>query len=378
MPLTLTARSFLADLVSIPSVSPEGEAGGTKPGEAVIADYVTALFKQLGADRIVRQEALPGRENVIATFEPAQKATATVALVPHLDTVGVAGMTVPPFALTARGGRLHGRGSCDTKGTFAALLGALAKWTKSSARQRGSVRWVIAATVAEETGGAGARFLADSGFRPDFMVALEPTDLKVVHANKGVLRVWLESKGRAAHGSMPEAGRNAVYPLLPLLGALETKLAKALAKHPHPLLGRATVNLGVLQGGKELNIVPDFCRAGLDLRTHPDCDNKQAYALIDELRRKHAPTTKLVPFREGPSYVTPRTDAWASRLRSCGKGWAVANWFCDANWFAAAGVPSVAFGPGSIAQAHTKDEYITTKALADGEAAFGKFLAQEP
>jgi acetylornithine deacetylase/succinyl-diaminopimelate desuccinylase-like protein len=363
-------RSILADLVAIPSVSPEGDSRGTQPGEAALAAYTADFLGRLGAD--VRQvEVQPGRPNVVAVFEPVLPATATIALVPHLDTVGVAGMTVPPFKLTSRNGRLHGRGSCDTKGPFAALLAALVKWSRSSARNKSRIRWIVAATMGEETGGIGAQALVKSGFRADFAVALEPTALRVVHANKGVLRVWLDSAGRAAHGANPALGVNAIFPLLPLLAAIDTELRPQLARHVHPLLGPATVNLGVLKGGSELNIVPDQCRAGLDLRTHPACDNATVLRLIEQLRRRHAPGVTASVFRDGPSYVTPRTNPWARQLRQCGAGWAVASWFCDANRFAAAGIPAVAFGPGSIAQAHTRDEFITTRQLTAGAEAFG-------
>lgn len=371
---SLDVQTVLRDLVSLPSVSPEGDSAGTLTGEKAVADYASALLRKLGADVSVK-DVEPGRPNVLAVFEPAGPATATVALVPHLDTVGVAGMTVPPFTLTRRHGRLYGRGSCDTKGPFAALLSALGAWVHSPDRRRSRTRWVVAATMGEETGGIGAKALIADGFLPDFAIALEPTGLKVVHANKGVLRVWLETTGRAAHGSTPEAGRNAIYPLLPFAAAVERSLPRKLARRPHPLLGPATVNLGVIAGGQELNIVPDRCRVGLDIRTHPQCDNAHVLNLLDTLRRKLAPQASLQLFRDGPSYVTPRTHPWARRLRRCGSGWAVANWFCDANYFAAAGVPAVAFGPGSIAQAHTRDEFITERALADGVQAFRKLLA---
>jgi acetylornithine deacetylase/succinyl-diaminopimelate desuccinylase-like protein len=91
--------------------------------------------------------------------------------------------------------------------------------------------------------------------------------------------------------------------------------------------------------------------------------------------RKHAPRARLAIHREGPSFVTPRSDPWAARLRVSGRGWAAADWFCDANIFAGAGIPAVAFGPGSIAQAHTKDEFIVARELEAGVAAFRQFMA---
>lgn len=366
---------LLSDLVSCPSVNPEGDPGGTVPGEAALAELVADHLRALDAGVEIREVA-PGRPNVIATFEPARPARATVVLAPHLDTVGVRGMTVPPFRLTRESGRLYGRGTCDTKGPMAALFWALRKWTRSAACRQSRVRWIVAVTAGEEEGSLGARALVkDAGFGADFAVALEPTDLRVVHAAKGVLRAWLATRGRAAHGSQPEKGVNAVYALLPLAAALRDHVAPALQRKRHPLLGPATLNLGVMNGGFDMNIVPDSCRVGLDIRLHPDCGCDAALKLLENARVKFAPEATLTVHRTGPALLIPRTLPWARRLRRAGRGWAAANWFCDANFFAEAGIPAVAFGPGSVAQAHTRDEYITARALREGADAYHRFLA---
>lgn len=367
--------ALLAELVAVPSVNPDGDAGGSEPGEGRLAEVLAARLRALGADVAFRDLA-PGRPNVVGVFEPARPARATVVFAPHLDTVGVAGMTVPPFELTRRAGRLHGRGACDTKGPTAALLWALRRWTRAGPRRGGAdVRWIVAATAGEEEGSAGARALVRAGFRADFAVALEPTALRVVHAAKGILRLWIETAGRAHHGAQPERGDNAVYRMLPLALALRDTLAPELAARRHPVLGGASLNLGVMQGGRDLNIVPDRCRVGLDLRLHPGVTAAEVLARVKELVRAQAPRAAVTVYREGPSFVTARTEPWARALRRAGRGWAKADWFCDANIFAGAGVPAVAFGPGDIAQAHTKDEFIRARELAAGAAAFGRFLA---
>ncbi|MBM3854883.1 MAG: M20 family metallopeptidase, partial [Verrucomicrobia bacterium] len=242
-----TLTSLLAEMVAVPSVNPEGDAGGSAPGEEQMGRWLAAQLRGLGADVELRWLA-PGRPNVLGVFEPARPAVATVVFAPHLDTVGVAGMTVPPFELTRRAGRLHGRGACDTKGPLAALLWALKGWTRSRAARTGRVRWMVAATVGEEEGSAGARALVEAGFRADFAVALEPTGLRVVHAAKGILRLWIETPGRAHHGAQPQRGDNAVYRMLPLALALRDTLAPELAAIRHPVLGGASLNLGVMQG----------------------------------------------------------------------------------------------------------------------------------
>ena len=346
---------------------------GTVPGEAAMAAWMASHLRALGAD-VELSELAPGRPSVVGVFEPARNARATVAFAPHLDTVGVRGMTVPAFQLTVRAGRLHGRGACDTKGPTAAMLAAIGAWSRSPERRDSDIRWVVAATAGEEQGSLGALALAKAGFRADFAVALEPTDLKVVYAAKGVLRVWIEVPGRAAHGARPERGDNAVYRALPLVQALKDELAPWLAAQRHPVLGGCSLNLGIMQGGGELNLVPARCRIGLDIRVHPGCPATEVRRRLAALIVQHAPRARLSLHREGPSFVTAKTAPWARRLRAAGRGWAAADWFCDANIFAAHGTPAVAFGPGSIRQAHTKDEFILERELRAGAAAFGRFM----
>ncbi len=370
---TTDPKKILRELVALPSVHPEADAAGTVPGEAAMAAWMADHLRTLGAAVKISLIA-PGRPSVVGVFEPMRKARATVVFAPHLDTVGVRGMTVPAFKLTEKNGRLHGRGACDTKGPTAAMLAAVGAWLKSAERRTADIRWVVAATAGEEQGSLGAQALVKAGFRADFAVALEPTDLQVVFAAKGVLRVWIAVPGRAAHGAKPERGDNAVYRALPLVQALKDELAPWLAAQRHPVLGGCSLNLGILQGGGELNMVPALCRIGLDIRVHPGCSAAEVRRRIAELVATHAPKAKVSLHREGPAFVTEKTEPWARRLRAVGRGWAAADWFCDANIFAAQGMPAVAFGPGSIRQAHTKNEFIEERELMAGAAAFGAFM----
>lgn len=367
------ARKILREIVAIPSVHPEADPGGTIPGEAAMAGWMRDHLRGLGAD-VSLQELAPGRPTVVGVFEPVRPARATIAFAPHLDTVGVLGMTVPAFELTERAGRLYGRGACDTKGPTAALLAALGKWVRSRAARTCDIRWIVAATAGEEQGSLGAQALVANGFRADFAVALEPTDLRVVYAAKGILRLWIEVPGRAAHGAKPERGDNAVFRALPLLQWVKDEFGPALAAKRNRVLGGCSVNVGIVQGGGELNLVPALCRIGLDIRVHPDFPGVEVLQLLRRGIAQHAPRARLIIHREGPSFITPRTESWSRRLRAAGRGWAAADWFCDANIFAGHAIPAVAFGPGSIAQAHTRDEYIVTRELEAGVAAFSDFL----
>ena len=362
--------SLLCELIARPSVSPEGAAGAAPSGERELAGYVADLLRALGGEVQVTP-VRPGRPNVVARFPASGHQAPTVALVPHLDTVGVERMTIPPFSPTLREGRIYGRGACDTKGPMAAALWALRahlQHAQSAARQ---VSWIFAATMGEEELSTGARALCQQGFSADFAIALEPTDLKVVHAAKGVLRLWVEATGRACHGAAPERGENAIYKLLPFLQECERRLAPALAQRHHPLLGGASLNVGTVTGGRELNVVPDICRAGLDLRTHPAFTNEEALALI----RSAATGLTVTIHRDGPPFALSADHPWVRALGHHAAGLAVAPWFSDANVLNAHGIPSVAFGPGSINQAHTVDEFIELGALEAGARALEAFMS---
>lgn len=361
--------ALLSDLISIPSVSPEGDTGGTRPGEQAMAGRVADLLRAIGAEVSVT-EVTPGRPNVVAQFPAANADAPVVAFVPHADTVGVGGMTVAPFSPARRAGRIHGRGACDTKGPLAAALWALAQWRRSARADAAAVRWVFALTMGEEEMSTGATALCAAGFRADFALVLEPTDMKAVRAEKGVLRLWVEAEGRACHGSMPEKGDNALYKLLPFAQACRDELAPLFAARRDADLGGASLNLGTLRAGTDFNIVPDRALAGLDIRTHPALGNDEALALV----RSRAEGLAVRVHRSGHPYALAENHPWLRRLLPFASGITTAPWFSDANVFNAHGIPAVAIGPGSIAQAHTKDEFIEVSALEEGARSFLRLI----
>lgn len=376
---------LLCEFVRRPSVSPEGMSGGSKPGEQAMANYLAGLLRGLGGE-VSLTEVSPGRPNVTGYF-PARvvsdnKTAPVIALVPHLDTVGVAGMTIAPFDPVIRDGKIFGRGATDTKGPMAAALWGLAQWLQSSASKHSRVTWVFAATMGEEEMSTGASALCKAGFHADFAIVLEPTDLRVVRAGKGVLRVWVEATGRSCHGATPECGDNAIYKLLPFLRACQEELAPTLAAIRHPDLGGVSLNVGVLQGGGELNIVPDTCRVGLDIRTHPGMPNADVLAHLRAVAagnetvkgKKSDDSLSVRVHRDGPPFVIAMNHPWVRRLAAHAKSMEVVPWFSDANILNATGTPAVAFGPGSITQAHTNDEYIEITALEEGARVMEAFI----
>jgi acetylornithine deacetylase/succinyl-diaminopimelate desuccinylase-like protein len=210
----------------------------------------------------------------------------------------------------------------------------------------------------------------------------EPTRLQVVTAHKGSIWLELETHGKAAHGATPQFGKNAVHEMARIVDALETDYAARLRKHRHPLLGVATVNVGTIRGGTQPNIVPDRCVITIDRRTLPGetetCVKCEITALLraKKLGAKVS-STKLAPCL--PLETNPKLPLVRQFLRSIGQTRPVGvDYFCDAAVLSRAGIPSVVFGPGDIAQAHTADEWISLDSLGRGKDLLLHFLNSLP
>ncbi len=258
-------EKLLRELIALPSVNPAFlPDGDARAGEQRMADFLAASAASAGLD-VEFHSVLPGRRNVLARLCPRGKVRRRVVLAPHLDTVnGVESQFVP----RVKGGRLFGRGTCDTKGSVAAMFDALREFALSKQRPH-ETEIVFAGLVDEENGQGGSRALAASGFKAGLAIVGEPTRLQVVTAHKGSLWLRLETHGKAAHGAEPELGRNAVHEMAQIVHLLETEYATQLRRRSHPFLGRPTVSVGMIAGGTQANIVPDQCSITIDRRTLP-------------------------------------------------------------------------------------------------------------
>ncbi len=363
---------LLQDLVAIPSVNPEGHPGTNRTGEQGVADYVADFLRTCGAEVLIKHIDI-GRPNVIATFMPDKEA-AHLAFAPHLDTVSVAGMTIPPFEPLIRDGRLHGRGSTDTKGPMAAALWALHEWAHGPARKDSRIRWTFLGLMGEEATNEGAIAVARSGFACDLAMVLEPTELGVVTAHKGALWLEITTSGVACHGSTPSRGKSAVYAMRRVLEHLEEKVIPSLTLQPHPQLGPSTLNVGTIAGGSKINIVPDHCRIEVDCRVVPGVDGESFRADLEAELRAVVPETSVRLMRFSPPLATDENQPWVSRLGKAARGFTTAPWFSDASYLSGPHCPSVCIGPGSIAQAHTKDESISLHDLEQGAAFFRQWI----
>jgi len=381
---------LLKDLVAIPSVNPMGRFDSDdEPYESGVSDYLEELFRRIGVP-CERHEIAPRRANLIARIE-VPGATRTVVLDAHQDTVPVDGMTIDPFAPAVRDGRLYGRGACDVKGGMAAMLAAFCRlWDD---RPRGAANVVLTCCCDEESTSLGVNRLVElwqgdaarSSLlrqRPDAAIIAEPTELDVVVAHRGATRWKIRTTGRACHSSDPTQGINAIYRMARVLACLEEYAAELPRKsRPHPLCGGATLSVGVIAGGVSVNTVPDECTVEIDRRVIPGEDSEAVMGQVEQYLRDRldVPFDMLPPWIMGPALPDDDNGGLADQLlrvtanvvgpkRKIGVPYGT-----HASRFAVAGVPSVVFGPGSIAQAHTRDEWISIEQLQQAAEIYYRF-----
>ncbi len=363
----MTVAALLRELIRIPSVNPDGDPGTPRTSEKECANFIAEFLGSCGAETEV-EDVLPGRPNVLGRFASDRNAKPRLLFAPHTDTVSVAGMVIEPFSGELRDGKIWGRGASDAKGSLAAMLFALRECRDILPRLSHEI-W-FAGFMGEEMGQEGVKALS-ARERFDFAIVGEPTKLQTVNTHKGSVWLTVRARGRAAHASMPELGENAIDKVLEALDVLRSEVSAAFASQRDDTLGPLTFNIGTIQGGSKINIVPDLCEARIDIRTLPGQD---LAPLLDSLA-EHFPELEFSRKISGPLRTDPN-HPFVGVLESCGAQCTAAPWFCDAALLAAAGTPAVALGPGSMDQAHTADEWIS---LADLEAgvAFFKTLLQK-
>ena len=291
-----------------------------------------------------------------------------------MDTVGADGTQFIP---QRKNGRLHGRGACDTKGSVAAMLAALCELANAKSRPL-ETEIVFAGLIDEEHAQAGSRALVQNKFKADLAIVGEPTKLQVVTAHKGSLWLELATRGRAAHGATPHLGKNAIHEMARIVDVLETDYASQLKRQKHKLLGHGTVNVGKISGGTQPNIVPDSCVISIDRRTLPgetEISVRREITLLLKAKKLSATffNTKLAPALPlETNFKLPLVQSFlraANQKKSLG-----VDYFCDAAVLSAGRIPSVVFGPGDIAQAHTTDEWISLAELERGKNLLLNFL----
>jgi acetylornithine deacetylase len=364
---TTAAAAILAELVAIDSVNPALVPGGA--GEREAAAWIAAWARDAGLDVEVH-EATAGRPSVVVRA-PGSGGGRSLLLCGHIDTVGVEGVR-DPHTPRIDGDRLYGRGAYDMKAGVAAALVACRE-----AAARGLAGDVIVAAVAdEEHASIGVREVLET-VRADAAIVTEPTELEVLVAHKGFVWSEVEVAGRAAHGSRPHLGVDAIVktgPILSAIGALDAELEE----RTHPLVGRGSVHASLIRGGEELSSYAARCVLGLERRTLPgetaaDVEAELS-ALLDACRAadrelEASARTLLVrePF-EAPAGSEIVTAVRAAATEVLGTAPAVggASFWADAAFIAAAGIPTVMFGPAGEG-AHAAEEWVSlssTEAVA--------------
>jgi acetylornithine deacetylase ArgE len=376
----LPSHRLLQDLVRIPSVNPMGRAvTGDQFYEHRVTDYLERFFRDLGVP-YERRPVAPLRDNIVARYE-SRGARQTILLEVHQDTVPVDGMVIDPFGGEIRDGKLYGRGSCDVKGGMTAMLTAFARLVKE--RPAAAANVLLACTVDEEHTFYGVQQLMKDGLRADFAVVAEPTRLRIVDAHKGVVRWKVRTEGRACHSSRPDQGVNAVYRMGHVLPVIEQYADHLMRTPAHPRLGPPTLSVGRIDGGVSVNTVPDGCVIELDRRLLPGEDPQAAWRDF----RDHLSANSAVPVVCEPVWMAcPALDSsLAAEVRERlgnaidsveGRHEVMAVPFgTDASSIAEAGIPAVVFGPGDIAEAHTKDEWVELDQIDRAAEILYRFLA---
>jgi acetylornithine deacetylase len=351
--------SLLKSLVAIDSVNPSLVPGAA--GEGAIARAVAAHLRQLGLE-VHMQDAAPGRPNVIGVLD-GDAPGPSLMLCGHIDTVGVEGMSAP-FDPLEREGRIYGRGSQDMKGGVAAMIDA-ARVVRARGLRKG--RLIVAAVVDEEYASLGADALV-TAWSADAAVVTEPTDLQIGIGHKGFAWLEVETRGRAAHGSRPADGRDAILRMGRVLHALERLDRELQARPPHPVMGTASLHASIIDGGHELSSYPDRCRLQMERRTiageGDDTARAEVGAILEALCAEDPEFAGGVrPMFARPPYEIAADHPLPGALRAAGKRVGIApgsigmSFWTDAAVLGSAGIPSVLFGPGG-AGLHSVEEYV--------------------
>lgn len=364
---------LLSDLVRINSINPDLIPGA--PGEGEIAHFIARWMEQKGLE-VQLIESVAGRPNVVGIARGTGGGR-TLLLNGHMDTVGVEGMS-QPHEPVIKGGRLYGRGAYDMKGGLAACMSAVA--AAKSQHLRGDV--IFTAVMDEEYASAGTLDLANR-FHADGAIVAEFTEHQVILAHRGFVWLEIETVGRAAHGSRPDLGVDAIVKMGRVLVELD-KLDQDLRAHlSHPLLGSGSLHASLIRGGQEISSYPERCILSLERRTLPGETPEKVEAefvgIVETLNRQDASFNAEVrrgidrPPMETPAdaAIVAAVQAAASKVLNQPAPVAGVQFWTDAALLSAAGIPSLLFGP-SGSGAHAVEEWVD---LASVQACADIYLA---
>lgn len=376
----------LAELVRINSINPEWNG----PGEKSVANWVRDFFETREIE-VHEYEVLPGRPNIIAML-PGRDRSRRVLFEAHMDTVSAHEMDIPPFDPRIEDGKLFGRGSVDVKSGLAAMMHAVAHFKESGTLPRCDV-W-LAAVVDEEHHYRGVLDLIETlhdsahcDVITEAAVIAEPTNCRVVRANKGVLRWRLTTLGKAAHSSKPHLGSNAISQMARVIPVID-EISREIGKLDHALVGPPTCSIGLIEGGTQINFVPEKCSIALDNRLIPGQTGEGVLNIyreaIDQLQKADPEIRVTIedPSLTDEAMETPESASIVkdavrivSQMGFPDEAEPIGVPFgCDATKLSRDGIDSIVFGPGSIDQAHAAVEYVEIEQVLRAEEFYRRLL----
>jgi acetylornithine deacetylase len=366
-----------SQLVAIESINPELGVGGS--GESELARFVAEWCERAGLETTL-SEAAPGRPNVVAIAR-GTGAGRSLMLNAHMDTVGVAGVT-DPFVAKVEDGRLYGRGAYDMKGSLAACMLAAA-----AAKERGLRGDVILTAVSdEEVASVGTEAIAAT-LQADAAIVTEPTELQVAVAHRGFVLLEIETIGRAAHGSRPHLGIDAIAKMGRVLTGIEELDRRLRANPTHRYVGSGSVHASLIEGGQEYSSYPARCVLQAERRTIP---GESVELAVDELQAiidgaaaadsEFAGSVRSMASRE-PFEVEEDADVVASVCRCAAPVLGSepdivgVSFWADSALLAGAGIPTVLFGPRGEG-AHAEVEWVDLESLEQCVEIYGAVAAE--